>query len=336
MRLFKYFGLAFVLGSVALGQDVPVPKPKPKATAPATKPEPARTADASATLLVTCSSTCDWSVDGEGQTRLGADIAAKLKVPLGQHLITARAVEGGQRFSKTVEVNASRQYIVGVEFAAAAPTVTTSPVGRATLLVLTDVGVDWKLDGKVRGRLAAGGTESVAVELGTHIVEAVTSDGSDKVNQLVEVTKPQQTLVRLDVASVRAARLQAASLVWVDGTTGLMWTRKDNGGDVTWEEATSYCRGLGVGGHKDWRLGEIGELEGLYDRGASRDFTYDGKTYQYHVKGGIEFSIPFIWSATRNGSGEAWGFYFDTGKRFSDPLDDSSSSRALCVRRSGE
>ena len=31
---------------------------------------------------------------------------------------------------------------------------------------------------------------------------------------------------------------------WIDPSTGLMWTAKDNGDDITWGKAMKYCRNL--------------------------------------------------------------------------------------------
>jgi len=41
---------------------------------------------------------------------------------------------------------------------------------------------------------------------------------------------------------------------WVDPSSGLMWAAKDNGKDVNWHQATSYCQKLRLGGYSDWRL----------------------------------------------------------------------------------
>ena len=35
---------------------------------------------------------------------------------------------------------------------------------------------------------------------------------------------------------------------WVDPSTGLMWAKKDNGKNVNWHQATSYCRKMRVSG----------------------------------------------------------------------------------------
>ena len=57
---------------------------------------------------------------------------------------------------------------------------------------------------------------------------------------------------------------------WVDQSSGLMWAAKDNGKNVNWHQATSYCQKLRVGGYADWRLATIEELEEINGSGAER------------------------------------------------------------------
>jgi hypothetical protein len=116
-------------------------------------------------------------------------------------------------------------------------------------------------------------------------------------------------------------------MTWVDPNTKLMWTVKDNGSDVNWEEAMIYCQQLRLAGFSDWRLPEIGELEGIYDASVNR---------AYKVKGGIQLSSFWIRSATRQESDEAWVFGFDYGERSPGGLEFRNPLRALCVRRSGK
>ncbi|HEX3154952.1 MAG TPA: DUF1566 domain-containing protein [Candidatus Angelobacter sp.] len=61
---------------------------------------------------------------------------------------------------------------------------------------------------------------------------------------------------------------------WVDPSTGLMWAGKDNGRDVTCKKAVKYCSDLRLAGNSDWRLASLGELEGIYDKGANAPRTY--------------------------------------------------------------
>ncbi len=115
--------------------------------------------------------------------------------------------------------------------------------------------------------------------------------------------------------------------VVVDSQAGLMWTKKDNGRDIDWPSAQRYCEGLELQGYSDWGLPSIEELEPLYDP-KSQDW--------------IKIRKPFrltewrAWSSTKQGSDSAWYFAFRYGRRFGSRLDVSYSSRALCVRRSGE
>jgi hypothetical protein len=44
-----------------------------------------------------------------------------------------------------------------------------------------------------------------------------------------------------------------------DQVTGLMWQQAD-GGEMTWERAGAYCKGLALGGHNDWRIPFAHEL----------------------------------------------------------------------------
>lgn len=49
-----------------------------------------------------------------------------------------------------------------------------------------------------------------------------------------------------------------------DSVTGLMW-QKTNGGGMNWEAALTYCEGLGLAGHSDWRLPNIKDLASIVD-----------------------------------------------------------------------
>jgi hypothetical protein len=127
-------------------------------------------------------------------------------------------------------------------------------------------------------------------------------------------------------ASLLGFSVAAAELPWwPDPATGLRWTRQDNGGDVNWNQASSYCQNLGLGGYSNWRLPTIDELAGIYDPSGSG----------WHIKGGIKLSSNWVWSSSRS-SGEVWSFVFIIGERNSFSLGYSNLQRALCVRRSGE
>ena len=119
---------------------------------------------------------------------------------------------------------------------------------------------------------------------------------------------------------------------WVDGATGLMWkydreyyrkvdtpTGREN--TQNGYDAASLCRDLRLGGYSDWRLPEIGELEGIYD-----------PTEKSNIKGGLTVNVPWYWSATRYGTREVWVFQFDTGRRNHLRQDLYYNVFARCVR----
>jgi len=243
----------------------------------------------------------------------------------------------------------------------------------ATLLVICDLACNWKLDGVVKGRIEAGGSAKTKVEAGQHVVVAVTEDGADQVQQPSEVKSGEQTMVNIELIPVRDARLKAeqqardkiaqqarneaiqeandkaalearkkaaledAGKIWTDPETRLMWTKKDNGSDVNWQKARSYCQNLRLGGYSNWRLPAIDELSEIYDAKVNiAGQMGSGSPATWHVKGNLQLS-GWQWSNTQgNTQWEAWIFLFANGKQYSSPLTGSGLDRALCVRRSAE
>jgi len=88
---------------------------------------------------------------------------------------------------------------------------------------------------------------------------------------------------------------------WTDPSTGLMWESADNGKDITWHDASSYCSNLRKAGRFDWRLPTLSELRGIYDPSISTEGMGDYEGIKLHVKGGIKLS-GYPWSSTRE-----WG-----------------------------
>jgi hypothetical protein len=123
------------------------------------------------------------------------------------------------------------------------------------------------------------------------------------------------------------------SVGWTDPDTGLTWTKTDNRSDVNWNQANAYCSNLRLGGFSDWRLPTIDELEGIYDPSIDVPGRFaDGDAVTFHVKGNLKLSGG-QWSSSLKQAGEAWGFGFNFGHRFSNSLSYGRDSRALCVRR---
>jgi hypothetical protein len=80
--------------------------------------------------------------------------------------------------------------------------------GTATILVVCDLACDWTLDGEVMGSLAEGGSKKAPVSLGQHLLNAVTSDGVDRVEREVDIRTTAQTIIRFELKPVRDARLK--------------------------------------------------------------------------------------------------------------------------------
>jgi hypothetical protein len=76
---------------------------------------------------------------------------------------------------------------------------------------------------------------------------------------------------------------ELARVTYTDPRTGLMWAREDNGREINWEEAKSYCENYSVGGVTGWRMPTQGELAALY---ASGDH-----------KGKIKLTGESVWAA---------------------------------------
>jgi hypothetical protein len=118
---------------------------------------------------------------------------------------------------------------------------------------------------------------------------------------------------------------QSAPQFWTDPATHLVWAIADNGSGVTQAQAAYYCRSLTLGGHSDWALPSIDELQGLFG-GAAND-------HGYHLIAPIR-TTGWAWSSSPGKEhGEMWALDFGDGGRASVVTGDSGLNRALCVRR---
>jgi len=121
---------------------------------------------------------------------------------------------------------------------------------------------------------------------------------------------------------------------WVDPSTHLMWAAKDNGRNVNWHQAATYCGNLKFSRYDDWRMPTIGELEGVSDFAVGARQTWRPG---FHIKGGL-FLTGESWSATdladADGRPTEWALLFDFqhGRSFVHAQDFRIGKRALCVR----
>lgn len=114
----------------------------------------------------------------------------------------------------------------------------------------------------------------------------------------------------------------------------LQWATAGNGADVRWRDADAFCRDLELGGHGDWRLPTLAELETLHDPDQPGG-----------VRSPLELDGCCLWSSTSlaelpaEGQSETgasasryrWGFLFDQGIRYYSVIFQPDG-RALCTR----
>ncbi len=121
----------------------------------------------------------------------------------------------------------------------------------------------------------------------------------------------------------------------LDTRTNLMWAAKDNGADIDWKGAKSYCENYRGGGYTDWRMPTLDELGGLYDAGKSYkpDCAYDSKgdMKDIHLTDLIRLTCFAPWASETRGS-EAATFLFSNAIRSWTPQIYGTYLRALPVR----
>jgi len=114
-----------------------------------------------------------------------------------------------------------------------------------------------------------------------------------------------------------------------DTKTNLMWAAKDNGSNINWENAKSYCENYRGGGYTDWRMPTLDELAGLYD--SNKSYKATQSNYNVHLTEFIQLSACCPWASETRGSGAAF-FGFDGNGRHWFPQSYSLHDRALPVR----
>lgn len=107
-----------------------------------------------------------------------------------------------------------------------------------------------------------------------------------------------------------------------DTKTGLMWASKDNGKDINWANARSYCNNYTVGGYRDWRLPTHDELAGIYDEQQKK---------KYKFPDFITLTDYHLWASETRGSNAAF-FRLDRSGHWIWSNRSRSSGRALPVR----
>jgi hypothetical protein len=122
----------------------------------------------------------------------------------------------------------------------------------------------------------------------------------------------------------------------LDTRTNLMWAAKDNGNNIKWPDAKSYCANYRGGGYSDWRMPTSSELAGLYD--AKKEIPVAcNKSYSINVATDlIDITCYYLWaSETRDnlvGVPNAAYFYFMGGGQYWTRQSYDDTYRVLPVR----
>jgi hypothetical protein len=106
-----------------------------------------------------------------------------------------------------------------------------------------------------------------------------------------------------------------------DYRTGFMWQQGEPG-TMTWSSALSYCEGLNLGGHSDWRLPNIKEIESITD-----DTRYNPAIDTTFFPG----VMSNYWSSSTDAGSpdKAWYVFFYGGWGYSDSKPSSFYVRCL-------
>jgi hypothetical protein len=104
----------------------------------------------------------------------------------------------------------------------------------------------------------------------------------------------------------------------LDSRTNLMWAATDNGNNINWANARSYCENYRGGGYTDWRMPTQDELAELYDESKSRPGACNQNLNLHVATELIDITCFGLWASeirVSTRASEAAIFYFGLGKR---------------------
>jgi hypothetical protein len=114
----------------------------------------------------------------------------------------------------------------------------------------------------------------------------------------------------------------------LDTRTNLMWATEDDGSDIHWYDAKSYCENYRGGGRADWRMPTQDELAGLYNAAKTYKSTCGDDV---HLTELIHLTCSALWASETSGSNAA-ALRFRDGERGWAPQSGGHGLRVLPVR----
>jgi len=116
----------------------------------------------------------------------------------------------------------------------------------------------------------------------------------------------------------------------LDTRTNLMWAATDNGANINWAGAKSYCENYRDGGYTDWRMPTQDELAGLFD--SSKSYKAPRRGYIVHLTELIQLSVCCPWASETRGPEAAAFSFWGNGDRYRMHQFTETDYRALPVR----
>lgn len=117
----------------------------------------------------------------------------------------------------------------------------------------------------------------------------------------------------------------------LDTKTNLMWAAKDNGSDISWKDAKSYCENFSAGAYRDWRMPTPDELAGLYDANKTRKAPCASNFEIHGATELIGITCLAVWSSETKGN-DAVQFNYVYGNSSPYLQSHTYATRALPVR----
>ena len=110
-----------------------------------------------------------------------------------------------------------------------------------------------------------------------------------------------------------------------DNVTGLTWQQTDVA-DKTWAEAVDYCNNLDLGGHTDWQLPALVELDSIMDLSVDTD---TGAAAINPIFTGT--AAAGYWTSTEDPDDSAQAWILDFGTTEDDTVAKSDTNYTRCV-----
>ena len=161
----------------------------------------------------------------------------------------------------------------------------------------------------------------------------------DKLEAQLEQLKQEEAAAAAAARKKEKARLASQRFVSTkdvvrDNRQDIVWSSSDNGSDIDWNGATSYCASKGSG----WSLPTSAQAQSMFDSTGKYAQPRSGHGTVWTIKPAtdlIQFSqgAGILWTSERDGSSSAFDVALTVGGRVSAPVSVSYIGRALCVRR---